>query len=954
MALQKQTVSVPFVAGVDKKTDAKLSAKPSQLDNGQFVDANTISRRPGRTLKSFTGPNAGAGGTKSLHDFNGRLQAVGPASLKHGSLDGNLSVTASATTTPTVEAFYRDAIDVCLSTDGALVASAEVAGSRIYQASDMALVWDDGNASNPFRVIQDATHFYFIGRLGVATTLQVAKVSKTTFARTTYNTTLSLNTTGGLGMDACVLASGQLLLGYIAATTSFASAVTVDMSGAGSTVATYATATAAAHVAVAQFSSTKVMLAYANAARTDVTYISLTAALGSAATTTQAALTDVRNLALTPSGADVVAYFDAGTGNARAVFSGTITDTPTGSAATQSQRGSWVMAVPAFIGTAPWTLFGYEMVNTTSVDRFSTYVMRNGTGSVGYKGTIFNGLARRATATTTFAVPQLSYSATAKKAVALVDLGLDASFTPSGGAFQVQGPRVIVKLDFDAKPVSAFTQDEFVLSGSQPRRFLGSIGGIPFYPVGITAVAASTGSLEAGVHQVVAVYEYITSTDKKVFRSAATVPISVTVTAGQKITFTCPTLRADFVDTTQASNNLLVTRIAIYCTAANQQIFYRIGGYANSTGADTVSDDILQVFNSSEVLYTQSGELDDEPPPPTHTVCAHQNRIFAVNEFRDTLRFSKPAGGAYGLSFPADFEIPIPNAKGKVVAVASMDDKLFVFCQRGIYFITGEGPNDLGQGSTYSPPQLIVDGTGAIDGSAHVLAVCEAGIAFQTNQGLRMLSRGLGLIRAESGMYWGAEVDSDISRTVPLAAALFYGAKNQLRFYDGTNAYVYDTHFNQWSRFTNQPFVDAVLTAEQLALAASSGDVFEEGGSTDAGTAVALTVVTPWMKLAGVQGFQRIYKALLLGTYRSASTLSIQVGYDYADAYETAQTFDTSAFSTSVPIELRYDLPKQKCAAVRFKISESGGSGDGFSLTDLSLEFGINPGLARMPASRRL
>src|SRR5262249_17757773 len=144
----------------------------------------------------------------------------------------------------------------------------------------------------------------------------------------------------------------------------------------------------------------------------------------------------------------------------------------------------------------------------------------------------------------------------------------------------------------------------------------------------------------------------------------------------------------------------------------------------------------------------------------------------------------------------------------------------------------------------------------------------------------------------------------------------------------------------------------------------SDGAAIQEtpGYFTDLGQAYGSIVETPWIKLAGIQGFQRLYYVELLGTYSSDFTLGLDIAYSYSSTQPTTPNYTDSltknlagTFTPGQQFSVRHHIGK-KCAAIKFRIRDLSiqGSGQGMGLTAISLEYGVKKGLFKLPAAQTM
>jgi hypothetical protein len=73
--------------------------------------------------------------------------------------------------------------------------------------------------------------------------------------------------------------------------------------------------------------------------------------------------------------------------------------------------------------------------------------------------------------------------------------------------------------------------------------------------------------------------------------------------------------------------------------------------------------------------------------------------------------------------------MPVPAVAGRVVGLSTLDDKLLVHCERGLYYTGGEGPDDLGQGPSFIP---LVRGCDIGTADQRSIVSTPKGVVFQT------------------------------------------------------------------------------------------------------------------------------------------------------------------------------------------------------------------------------
>jgi hypothetical protein len=275
-----------------------------------------------------------------------------------------------------------------------------------------------------------------------------------------------------------------------------------------------------------------------------------------------------------------------------------------------------------------------------------------------------------------------------------------------------------------------------------------------------------------------------------------------------------------------------------------------------------------------------------------------------------------------------------------------MDDNLVVFGENSIQVFAGEGLNDTGAFNTLSEPRTVATDVGAIANSPR--AKFEQGILFKSAKGFTLLSRSL---QVDDHVGWPVEDYNSLT----LSSAVVVPGKRQVRFgHSDGDVLAYDYGVGKWSLLIAPDQVSATFWNDLYCLLQSSGVVWKQStGFVDDAAAISLVAETPWIKLASVQGFQRLYRCSVLGTWKSAHTLTLKVYYDYNDTVAETVTWDlSSGYSAEDPLQVRHHLGKA-CEAVKFRLEDSAQAGtkESASWAGVSLEIGGKGGVFRQSAS---
>lgn len=466
--------------------------------------------------------------------------------------------------------------------------------------------------------------------------------------------------------------------------------------------------------------------------------------------------------------------------------------------------------------------------------------------------------------------------------------------------------------------------------------------------------AAAGGFIADGVYQYQIVYEWMDN-QGQVHRSAPSIAKQTTVFGGGgngQVTLTIPTLRV--TDKKDAAGEVI---IQIYRTQASGTVFYNVKQNADPvlyndtdvdslTYVDTASNSIIA---SNELIYTTGDVLDNDTPPSCSILDVYQSRM-VVAGLEDPLEFaySKTQVKGEGVAFSGFFNSRVDPFGGDISAIKLMDDKVVLFKENAIFVVSGEGPNDTGSQNNYTIPQLVTSDNGCPYPKSTVLM--PLGIMYKSNKGIYLLGRGLQVD------YIGSQVEDYNSQDITSAELI--QDKNQVRFLTSSGlTLVYDYFFKQWSTFTNHEGKDAVIWKGVYHYLRNSGQVYAESAAfLDNATGIVLKAATAWLKMAGIQGFQRVRKIGFLGEYKSAHQLQIRVGYDYKPAYQDTYNFDATTViaSSANTYQFRQALKQQKCDSLRIEISDTAPTGESYNMSDISLEVGVKPGINRLKAAQTI
>src|SRR5690606_20105306 len=146
---------------------------------------------------------------------------------------------------------------------------------------------------------------------------------------------------------------------------------------------------------------------------------------------------------------------------------------------------------------------------------------------------------------------------------------------------------------------------------------------------------------------------------------------------------------------------------------------------------------------------------------------------------------------------------------------------------------------------------------------------------------------------------------------------------NSLVFGLPTDALHWDYLSNSWSIDTLGNMADVTIHDGRLHWVTPSGSVRKESTAFwDGDNPIEMRVRTPWIKVAGLTGLQRIYECAILGEYKSPHTLNVNIYQDYRETPTQTVTVPVTG-AAGDPLLVRFGLQRQKCSSISFEIWDS-------------------------------
>lgn len=507
--------------------------------------------------------------------------------------------------------------------------------------------------------------------------------------------------------------------------------------------------------------------------------------------------------------------------------------------------------------------------------------------------------------------------------------------------------------------------------------------------------AAATG-LVVGSYGTQVVWEYRHATGD-VARSVPSFPLSalgtpsVTVAvAGDKITATLPSLGVTrkWNDTQGTGGGIcpadgVIARV--YRTEVNGTLYYSEGDFTTTAGfvasaitgatpggfvlsTDVKQSDATAITHAE--LYTTDNILPNFPPPALAFVYTHRNRLFGiVAENRRQVAFTHEYIVGELPGWHPDLVIDVPD---NVVALSSIDEKLVLLCENGVYMVAGNGPDRKGLNSDYDQPYRLNSPHGCL--TAASVVSFPNGIIYQAPTGFCLIDRQTTVTRI------GGPVEDTLA-TYPYAHAAvvlddrewIYWSMTDKRVFDASTVgrvVVYDWRHNVWSvDMVSYPgelsafdtFVSSFARSGNDVYAtvhADAAHVYHHEGFADPGPEwIYMYIKTAPIHLGSNSKYQRARWLTALGRREGIHQVAYTVtSFAHADsAAPKQQTFVWPELTTVVlpTYALKMHLANQKGAWFQVEIADGPDPapfyGNSFTLTSLVVEMGLKGGTHQAP-----
>lgn len=646
-----------------------------------------------------------------------------------------------------------------------------------------------------------------------------------------------------------------------------------------------------------------------------------------------------------------------------------------------------IIAQPVFANTRPYLLVNFESTLQTTYLLYdledNACVGRLSPGVAGRRSTEFD------TGAVTFRERATGIFEGILVERKRLDLNIDEDGRTAGTGFGA-GALARVTMDFteDSAYSTALKESALYINGGQLWSYDGVScveAGFHFYPEGVSTNADNTATGASREYTYRVYYEWTNRLGQRVRSTAiefASGALTGTIanSAGHSHDIDIPYLN----HTEKDDVTIVVYRTVGDANVALGAPFYRVSSPDPSTaGSDggwiindktgttvTFVDEVADAdLVKNEIDYRTSGELDHVAPPGCRVVAEGLGRIWLGGTTDDnTLHYSKKPLPGEPPEFSDALYLKIPDSGGAITGMHPLNASLIVFCERKIFAIQGEGPNNFGQGS-YTVQEVNSD-LGVKSGAAGSVCQIPQGLLFQSGKGVNLLAQNY------LTYYVGADVEAYNSGVVKRATVL--PDTNHVYFlFDTGRSLLYDYQHRSWSTFTNHLGKGACVWQDNYCYVRANGDVWRQGSTyNDNGATYNLRLTTAWITLQHVQNYMLVRRLWLLGTRKSAHTLRVDVRYNYDGGLDRCEVTDSdmSGFMSTVGYgegnygegsyggsgSSRYQmivaLNATKCQSVQFEFTDvitSETPGESFEISSIVLDANVKEGPAKLEVARK-
>jgi hypothetical protein len=477
----------------------------------------------------------------------------------------------------------------------------------------------------------------------------------------------------------------------------------------------------------------------------------------------------------------------------------------------------------------------------------------------------------------------------------------------------------------------------------------------------------------------------VTSTGSGTLTSSATYRWRVTYEYTDALGFLHRSQPSDFVEATLgASDNtatltvpcLTVTtrphglvRLVLWRTdGTDQTTYYRV---EPSLASNPPAESLPVIDNGSgtyppETLYTDGGVKPNVMPHGFTAITTYRNRIWIA--YGNTVEYSKAFVTGETVSFVDGFTLPLEEA-GDVTALWVQDDTLFISTDRKIYYLQGDGPNDIGNLNDIGTPNQVATDRGVAD--ARSVVVTPMGSLYQSRIGIQLLDRK----RNVAPEPVGSRVQDSLADFDTTTSALVHPTGSYVTFTCSSGSagirLVYDYTADKWSRDLvlesggNGALIRSAANVAGAQYFLVGGAIYRETQSAflDDGAWVTRRLSLAWFKPAGLLGYTNVARYTFQTERLTSSDLTITLFADYESTPVESETWlantGTKQIDDMTIPQIEMTPSRQRAQALRWDLEDatptgaSVGTGAGHVFIGVAVDVDVIGDAFRMPSGQK-
>jgi hypothetical protein len=352
---------------------------------------------------------------------------------------------------------------------------------------------------------------------------------------------------------------------------------------------------------------------------------------------------------------------------------------------------------------------------------------------------------------------------------------------------------------------------------------------------------------------------------------------------------------------------------------------------------DNIAQPVVDAFHPA--IYTLGGPtepLATFAPNACLDVAVIADRVWMLDAERPSRWwYSKPKEPGFFAEMCPDLFVDTPSSAGAGVAISEWNGNPLFLTARGIWTVSGEGPDALLNPPLFSSAVQVSD-----------IACTQRNSVVRSPAGVMFVSNNR-FVRFKGQVFEYPEINAAEYGDV-IGTAVFRDQQEVVFFCAEGYAYVYNWVADAWTVWDQDVTGIAELTGcaqrsdGKVLLVSETAVRLLDPDSVSSGADIYLE--TGWIVLGGPQDHNTLDNIVLHAKRTSEHALSIGIAVDYnattvTRAYTAANVL---ASVTDQATSLRYDLlpqcPEKKARAVKLTITESEATGEAFQPINLTIE----------------